>query len=53
MYYGNTGVIYNGNWEKDMCRGLGVSTWALGNRHEGQYKDDKRNGTGVYTNADG
>ena len=36
-----------------MCRGLGVTTWAVGNRHEGQYKDDKRNGTGVYTNADG
>lgn len=47
-------VYFVGNWENDLPNGFG--TWKqieTGNRHEGNYKDGKRHGVGVYLWANG
>ena len=32
--------------------GIGFYSWSDGRRYEGQYKDDKKHGFGIYTWAD-
>ena len=33
--------------------GYGVYQWNTGNRYEGEWRDDKREGRGIYTSEDG
>lgn len=33
--------------------GKGIFKWANGNRYEGDYKEDKKDGTGIFYFADG
>ena len=48
---------YEGEILNDNKHGQGVTTWGggqwKGDRYEGQYKDNKMNGKGIYTSANG
>ncbi len=38
------GNQYEGQWKNDRAQGYGVKLFAKGDKHEGEYKEDKRNG---------
>ena len=40
--------VYDGEWKNDMREGRGIETWTDGERFEGYFINDLRNGKGVY-----
>ncbi len=48
------GNVYDGEWENGSMNGMGVQFNIRGKwRYEGQHKDDKRHGSGIYHFEDG
>ena len=47
------GNIYDGGWANNKRHGFGTLIWLSGDKYEGMFVDDKREGKGIYTNCYG
>src|SRR5690606_27847137 len=48
----STGDIYEGDWVNGLREGSGRELMANGDMYIGQFKDNRRNGKGVFSNGD-
>ena len=49
----NDGSFYDGETKQGLPHGKGKMVWQNGDIYEGMFKNNKRNGMGKRTNADG
>ena len=47
-YFARHGCAYEGYWENNYKRGIGIENWWYESVYEGEFKNGKKNGIGVY-----